>query len=436
MLTDAAAAMPVQERRKPRPFIVVREATADDADVNLVFAFEQQLAAETSVQQRCDSAIRIRRGVELALDRSKFLGRVYLAYLPLTNSDHDQREETADAAAAAAAAERAGAAAKPVGFMRFAQQWDVYSGAFKMLIRSVFVVPEARGIGVFRALYERVCSVILPADRTVTAVGGVRLLVDARNVPAQTVYRRLQMQFQSDVNVWKWTKTPPLFEESNKSTSSSNKTQEDERASCPTSTSKSNMALSSMSFADDHPWTLRLMSASDIPAVVDLALSSAVELGETYTSLANVRRGISLCWAQPDVCKIFVADLVEHVPAADADSVGSTTTSSKNAEQSKTERGFFQLNRIVAFLVMSNELSTEGDVIVWAEPYVIPSIRNKGVFSSLWNFARHNFIDRDSSVVAVRMLLPASMSTTNTSAPSLGVKMGMTLEEYRLMIAK
>lgn len=68
-------------------------------------------------------------------------------------------------------------------------EWSDWRARQIWWIQSVYVVPEARRKGVYRALYERILNLV-ERDET---IAGVRLYVDRRNTPAQDVYRRLGM---------------------------------------------------------------------------------------------------------------------------------------------------------------------------------------------------------------------------------------------------
>ena len=57
-------------------------------------------------------------------------------------------------------------------------------------IQSVYVVPEARKQGVFRALYQEIVKV----SKNDPTSKCVRLYVETENVNAQQVYKRLGMQ--------------------------------------------------------------------------------------------------------------------------------------------------------------------------------------------------------------------------------------------------
>lgn len=67
-------------------------------------------------------------------------------------------------------------------------EWSDWRNGTVWWIQSVYVVPEARGRGLYRTLYEAVLERAKAADAV-----GVRLYVDTRNTPAQAVYSKLGM---------------------------------------------------------------------------------------------------------------------------------------------------------------------------------------------------------------------------------------------------
>jgi ribosomal protein S18 acetylase RimI-like enzyme len=83
-------------------------------------------------------------------------------------------------------AERAG---QMVGQLLITYEWsDWRSGTF-WWIQSVYVLPEARRTGVYKALYDYVLS----AAKQAGDVCGVRLYVDKDNVRAQATYKAMGM---------------------------------------------------------------------------------------------------------------------------------------------------------------------------------------------------------------------------------------------------
>jgi len=83
-------------------------------------------------------------------------------------------------------AERGG---EPIGTLMLTAEWSDWRDGWWWWIQSVYVVPEARRQGVYRALYAHVLA--LAADRT--DVRGLRLYVERENVNAQRTYELLGM---------------------------------------------------------------------------------------------------------------------------------------------------------------------------------------------------------------------------------------------------
>ena len=76
----------------------------------------------------------------------------------------------------------------PVGQVMLTLEWSDWRNGPIYWLQSVYVVPERRGGGVFRALWER--AVEHARERGGRAL---RLYVDRDNVAAQEVYRRVGM---------------------------------------------------------------------------------------------------------------------------------------------------------------------------------------------------------------------------------------------------
>lgn len=83
-------------------------------------------------------------------------------------------------------AERAGAA---VGSLLVTYEWSDWRNGDFWWIQSVYVVPAARRIGVFRALYARVQQ-----DAAAAGAVGLRLYVETENQRAQRTYAELGME--------------------------------------------------------------------------------------------------------------------------------------------------------------------------------------------------------------------------------------------------
>ena len=77
----------------------------------------------------------------------------------------------------------------PVGQLMVTYEWSDWRNGQFWWIQSVFVLPEWRRRGVFRALYDHVERLA----RESTGVCGLRLYVEATNVTAQRTYARCGM---------------------------------------------------------------------------------------------------------------------------------------------------------------------------------------------------------------------------------------------------
>ncbi len=79
--------------------------------------------------------------------------------------------------------------AKPAGQMMLTYEWSDWRNGMFWWIQSVYVAPEFRGRGIFRALYQHVRGLAEQDGR----VCGLRLYVHDGNTDAIEVYRRLGM---------------------------------------------------------------------------------------------------------------------------------------------------------------------------------------------------------------------------------------------------
>ncbi|MGH8250963.1 MAG: GNAT family N-acetyltransferase [Steroidobacteraceae bacterium] len=134
----------------------IRDATP--ADLDFIASANEALAAE-SEDQRLDPAL-LRPGVEAAL-ADPALGRYYLA-------DIDGLS---------------------VGQLMTTYEWSDWRNGLFLWIQSVYVLPEYRGTGVFRALFAHLADIAQADGR----ICGIRLYVDRGNERAQQVYARLGM---------------------------------------------------------------------------------------------------------------------------------------------------------------------------------------------------------------------------------------------------
>ncbi|MCI0652358.1 MAG: GNAT family N-acetyltransferase [Planctomycetes bacterium] len=81
-------------------------------------------------------------------------------------------------------------AKKPAGCLFVTCEWSDWRNAVFWWIQSVYVLPEARGLGVYGALHREV----LRRARESGGVCGVRLYVDRANAHARRVYEALGMR--------------------------------------------------------------------------------------------------------------------------------------------------------------------------------------------------------------------------------------------------
>ncbi len=137
------------------PPITIRRATAPD--LAAIVAFNIAMAWETE-GLRLDQAA-ISAGVQGLFDQPQF--GFYVV------------------------AERAG---EVVGSLMITYEWSDWRNRVFWWIQSVYVRPEARGQGVYRALYEGVRTMGRDANCC-----GFRLYVEKTNGTAQAVYRKLGM---------------------------------------------------------------------------------------------------------------------------------------------------------------------------------------------------------------------------------------------------
>ncbi len=135
----------------------VREAR--ESDVQTIVSFNRLLAEET--EGRAPDRDVLTRGVERGLGRPE-LCRYWLAEL-------------------------GGAIA---GQAMVTYEWSDWRDGMFWWLQSVYVVKEARGRGVFRALYTHIAE----SANADPGVCGLRLYVEAENEGARRVYQRLGMR--------------------------------------------------------------------------------------------------------------------------------------------------------------------------------------------------------------------------------------------------
>ena len=78
---------------------------------------------------------------------------------------------------------------RPVASLMITREWSDWNNGWYWWIQSVYVMPEHRGQGIFRAMYTKVIE--LANDQNIAQV---RLYVDRHNTNAQKVYQKLGME--------------------------------------------------------------------------------------------------------------------------------------------------------------------------------------------------------------------------------------------------
>jgi GNAT superfamily N-acetyltransferase len=158
--------------------VTVRRAVAREAD--LLIGWQQRMALETE-GLALDPDI-LGRGVRAVFD-DPGLGEYWIAE---------------PAGPTAVVGDWAGG---PVGSLLLTREWSDWRNGTVLWIQSVYVVPEIRGRGVYRALYEHFQRRVRAAPDLV----GLRLYVDQRNTAAATIYERLGMA-GNHYSLYEWLK--------------------------------------------------------------------------------------------------------------------------------------------------------------------------------------------------------------------------------------
>lgn len=138
----------------------IRDATRADAD--FIVAANTALAAETE-GQALEPAL-IGPGVQAVLD-DRSLGRYYIAEV----------------------------GGRAVGQLMTTFEWSDWRNGLILWIQSVYVLPEHRGSGAFRALFGH----LVDLAKEDTRICGIRLYVDRSNARAQQVYGRMGMHLSN-----------------------------------------------------------------------------------------------------------------------------------------------------------------------------------------------------------------------------------------------
>lgn len=80
-------------------------------------------------------------------------------------------------------------------------EWSDWRNGTVLWIQSVYVLPELRGSGIYRRMYEHLRERVLDSP----GLMGIRLYVDRRNTAAQRVYERLGMSSEH-YEMFEWLK--------------------------------------------------------------------------------------------------------------------------------------------------------------------------------------------------------------------------------------
>jgi GNAT superfamily N-acetyltransferase len=90
---------------------------------------------------------------------------------------------------------------KVLGVLLAIPEWSDWRNATVLWIHSLYVIPEARGQGVFKKLYLNLEKQVKQSPE----LAGIRLYVDRRNKLAQEVYEKLGMN-KHHYELYEWLK--------------------------------------------------------------------------------------------------------------------------------------------------------------------------------------------------------------------------------------
>ncbi len=91
---------------------------------------------------------------------------------------------------------------KVVGSLLVTREWSDWRNQWILWMQSVYVLPEYRGKGIFKQLYEHIKTWVMVDNE----VAGLRLYVDKLNKTAIEVYTKLNMD-GNHYKVFEWMKT-------------------------------------------------------------------------------------------------------------------------------------------------------------------------------------------------------------------------------------
>jgi len=88
-----------------------------------------------------------------------------------------------------------------VASMLITQEWSDWRNSWVYWLQSVYVIPEKRGLGIFKQMYEYIRKQVVESNE----VAGIRLYVDMKNSGARKVYTKLGMNGEH-YQVFEWMK--------------------------------------------------------------------------------------------------------------------------------------------------------------------------------------------------------------------------------------
>lgn len=88
-----------------------------------------------------------------------------------------------------------------IASMLITNEWSDWRNSWVFWIQSVFVIPEKRGLGVFKQMYKYILEFVNKSDE----VAGLRLYVDISNKSARSVYNKIGMN-GDHYQVFEWMK--------------------------------------------------------------------------------------------------------------------------------------------------------------------------------------------------------------------------------------
>jgi GNAT superfamily N-acetyltransferase len=152
--------------KKMQSVVEIRKARMSDC--NSIVEFQEKMAWETEYYKLDHDTVQ--RGVEAVLNNEN-LGLYFLAIV---------NDEVA-------------------GSLLTTYEWSDWRNGIVLWIQSVYVDPEYRKRGIYRALYNHIKSLVIKDE----SLKGIRLYVDKSNKNAHKVYSRLGMD-GNHYRVFEW----------------------------------------------------------------------------------------------------------------------------------------------------------------------------------------------------------------------------------------